>query len=194
MAALIESQDMQGFLDGEYVMPVAKITPTGSINAEGPKRTNGNQNKRKGNGFNKFNSKGKGFFQGNGTNSTYNSASANYFSHAAIPDSAVLFPLQPPEEKKRGTSHALRNRKLPDLLCPSSPVRRLLLLVGCDLLRFWIREFLPCTCRRLLPQPSSVLLANFCRVTVHGGVTVHRHWSPLLFTPQGLIFNGNLND
>ncbi|GLU07686.1 hypothetical protein SLE2022_246340 [Rubroshorea leprosula] len=45
-------------------------------------RTNGNQNKRKGNGFNKFNSKGKGFFQGNGTNSTYNSASANYFSHA----------------------------------------------------------------------------------------------------------------
>ncbi|GKV09732.1 hypothetical protein SLEP1_g21188 [Rubroshorea leprosula] len=37
-------------------------------------RTNGNQNKRKGNGFNKFNS--------NGTNSTYNSASANYFYHA----------------------------------------------------------------------------------------------------------------
>ncbi|GKU96384.1 hypothetical protein SLEP1_g9625 [Rubroshorea leprosula] len=191
MAALIESQDMQGFLNGEYVMPIAKITPTNSTDAEGPKetlseevlgivvglttsrevwdaleeaypqdsqerefnltqamttlrkgnnsltkyltkfkaicdelaamgkpvpdktkafwvlqelgqgyenfvttiynhpqvafyeqKTNGNQNKRKGNGFNKFNSKGKGFFQGNGTNSTYNSASANYFSHA----------------------------------------------------------------------------------------------------------------
>ncbi|GLT92407.1 hypothetical protein SLE2022_102460 [Rubroshorea leprosula] len=37
MAALIESQDMQGFLDGEYVMPAAKITPTDSTDAEGPK-------------------------------------------------------------------------------------------------------------------------------------------------------------
>ncbi|GKV45069.1 hypothetical protein SLEP1_g52192 [Rubroshorea leprosula] len=175
MAALIESQDMQGFLDGECVMLVAKITPTNSTDAEGPKEvpnlvyiswrrsdhllrgwitgtlseevlgivvglttsrevwdalqeayakdsqerefnltqamttlqkglgqgyenfvttmlkppvppyqevTNGNQNKRKGNSFNKFNSKGKGFFQGNGANSTYNSASASYFSHA----------------------------------------------------------------------------------------------------------------
>ncbi|GKU88848.1 hypothetical protein SLEP1_g3064 [Rubroshorea leprosula] len=80
--------------------------------------------------------------------------------------SSPFFPLQPPEEKKRGTQPCLgklvkklgdfsfllalepelepRNsppcRKLSDLLCPSSPVRRLFLLVGCDLLRFWVRN------------------------------------------------------
>ncbi|GKV46010.1 hypothetical protein SLEP1_g53033 [Rubroshorea leprosula] len=68
--------------------------------------------------------------------------------------------------------------------------RRLLLLCGGDLLRFWISRELPLHCRRLLPlaRPGSAA-AKFCGVTVHVG-----YCSPTLFTHRGPTINGDLND
>ncbi|GKV05436.1 hypothetical protein SLEP1_g17451 [Rubroshorea leprosula] len=70
----------------------------------------------------------------------------------------MIFPyflVQEPDLEPRNSPPC---RKLPDLLCPSSPVRRLLLLVGCDLLRFWNFPSMPPALPQIAAPP---LLAGF---------------------------------
>ncbi|GKU88881.1 hypothetical protein SLEP1_g3095 [Rubroshorea leprosula] len=51
--------------------------------------------------------------------------------------SSPFLPLQPPEEKKKGNPAPAFEKLNPDLLCFALSFRRLLLLCGGDLLRFW---------------------------------------------------------